>query len=78
MRDLVRIMLETKGYNVLAVAGAPEAERFCTDEVDLLLTDVVTPEVNGRAPAERLSLTSPVDAHPLHVRLLGRGGLPAR
>jgi PAS domain S-box-containing protein len=59
VRDLVRIMLETKGYNVLAVAGAEEAERICTDEVDLLLTDVVMPEVNGRALAERLSLTSP-------------------
>ena len=59
VRDLVRIMLETKGYTVLAVAGAEEAERLCTDEVDLLLTDVVMPEVNGRALAERLSLTSP-------------------
>ena len=59
VRDLVRIMLETKGYNVLAAAGAEEAERLCTDEVDLLLTDVVMPEVNGRALAERLSLTSP-------------------
>jgi CheY-like chemotaxis protein len=59
VRDLVRIMLETRGYNVLAVAGAEEAERLCTDEVDLLLTDVVMPEVNGRALAERLSLASP-------------------
>ena len=59
VRDLVRIMLETKGYSVLAVAGAEEAERLCTDEVDLLLTDVVMPEVNGRALAERLSRTSP-------------------
>jgi two-component system, cell cycle sensor histidine kinase and response regulator CckA len=59
VRDLVRIMLETKGYNVLAAAGAEEAERLCTDDVDLLLTDVVMPEVNGRALAERLSLTSP-------------------
>jgi two-component system cell cycle sensor histidine kinase/response regulator CckA len=59
VRDLVRIMLETKGYNVLAAAGAEEAERLCTDDVDLLLTDVVMPEVNGRALAERLSLTAP-------------------
>ena len=59
VRELVRIMLETKGYNVLAAAGAEEAERLCTDEVDLLLTDVVMPEVNGRALVERLSLTSP-------------------
>jgi CheY-like chemotaxis protein len=59
VRDLVRIMLETKGYNVLAVAGAEEAERLCTADVDLLLTDVVMPEVNGRVLAERLALTSP-------------------
>jgi hypothetical protein len=59
VRDLVRIMLEAKGYNVLEAAGAEEAERICTDDVDLLLTDVVMPEVNGRALAERLSLTSP-------------------
>jgi two-component system, cell cycle sensor histidine kinase and response regulator CckA len=59
VRDLVRIMLETKGYNVLAAAGADEAERLCTDDVDLLLTDVVMPEVNGRVLAERLALTSP-------------------
>jgi len=59
VRDLVRIMLEAKGYNVLAAAGAEEAERLCTDGVDLLLTDVVMPELNGRALAERLSLTSP-------------------
>jgi two-component system, cell cycle sensor histidine kinase and response regulator CckA len=59
VRDLVRIMLETKGYHVLAAAGAEEAERLCTDDVDLLLTDVVMPEVNGRALAERLSLTAP-------------------
>ena len=59
VRDLVRIMLETKGYNVLAVAGADEAERLCTDDVDLLLTDVVMPQVNGRVLAERLALTSP-------------------
>jgi two-component system cell cycle sensor histidine kinase/response regulator CckA len=59
VRDLVRLMLESKGYRVLAAAGAAEAERLCTDEVDLLLTDVVMPEVNGRALAERLSATAP-------------------
>ena len=32
VRDLVRIMLETKGYSVLAAAGADEAERLCTDD----------------------------------------------
>jgi PAS domain S-box-containing protein len=59
VRDLVRLMLESKGYNVLSAAGADEAERICTDAVDLLLTDVVMPDVNGRVLAERLSATSP-------------------
>jgi hypothetical protein len=62
VRNLVRTMLETKGYRVLAAAGADEAERLCTEDncpVDLLLTDVVMPEVNGRVLAERLSERSP-------------------
>ena len=62
VRNLVRTMLETKGYRVLAAAGADEAERLCTENncpVDLLLTDVVMPEVNGRVLAERLSERSP-------------------
>ena len=59
VRELVRLMLESKGYRVVAAAGAEEAERLCTDDVDLLLTDVVMPEVNGRALAERLSATAP-------------------
>jgi two-component system cell cycle sensor histidine kinase/response regulator CckA len=62
VRNLVRTMLETKGYNVLAAAGADEAERLCAARaggVDLLLTDVVMPEVNGRVLAERLAALSP-------------------
>jgi two-component system, cell cycle sensor histidine kinase and response regulator CckA len=61
VRNLVRTMLETKGYNVLAAAGADEAERLCGQigGVDLLLTDVVMPEVNGRVLAERLAALSP-------------------
>jgi two-component system cell cycle sensor histidine kinase/response regulator CckA len=59
VRDLVKLMLEGKGYNVIAAATAEEAERICTDDVDLLLTDVVMPDVNGRVLAERLSATSP-------------------
>jgi two-component system, cell cycle sensor histidine kinase and response regulator CckA len=62
VRDLVRAMLESKGYRVLAAAGAGEAERLCAErpgEVDLLLTDVVMPEANGRVLAERLAAASP-------------------
>jgi two-component system cell cycle sensor histidine kinase/response regulator CckA len=60
VRDLVRLMLEANGYRVLAVEDADQAIRACADaSVDLLLTDVVMPGVNGRALAERLGEISP-------------------
>jgi PAS domain S-box-containing protein len=62
VRELVRLMLESNGYRVLAVEDAAEATRVCVDgasRVDLLLTDVVMPGVNGRALAERLGALAP-------------------
>ena len=62
VRNLVRVMLESRGYRVLAAAGGEEAERLCADcpeDVDLLLSDVVMPDVNGRALAERLAAVTP-------------------
>ena len=60
VRELVRLMLESRGYRVLAAGGADEALRLCGDDgVDLLLTDVVMPETNGRVLAERLSERCP-------------------
>jgi two-component system cell cycle sensor histidine kinase/response regulator CckA len=61
VRDLVRLMLESNGYQVLAVDDAEEATRLCREHagVDLLLTDVVMPGLNGRALAERLGEVAP-------------------
>jgi two-component system cell cycle sensor histidine kinase/response regulator CckA len=62
VRHLVRIMLESSGYKVVAVDGADEAERLCVTgngAIDLVLTDVVMPGTNGRVLAERLSETCP-------------------
>ncbi|HET6547578.1 MAG TPA: ATP-binding protein [Solirubrobacter sp.] len=62
VRELVRLMLEANGYTVLAVETPDEAARVCTERpaaVDLLLTDVVMPEVNGRVLAERLGALAP-------------------
>ncbi len=62
VRELVRLMLEANGYQVLAVEDAAEAMSVCTQDparVDLLLTDVVMPGVNGRVLAERLGEVSP-------------------
>ncbi len=60
VRDLVRLLLEHNGYTVLTVRDAHEAERACTElGVDLLLTDVVMPEVSGQALAERIGQVAP-------------------
>ena len=62
VRELVRLMLEANGYEVLTVHDADEAARLCLERpspVHLLLTDVMMPEVNGRALAERLGELAP-------------------
>jgi two-component system, cell cycle sensor histidine kinase and response regulator CckA len=60
VRDLVRIMLEANGYHVLTVEDGDDAARVCRERsIDLLLTDVVMPDVNGQALAERLGQLAP-------------------
>jgi two-component system cell cycle sensor histidine kinase/response regulator CckA len=60
VRALVKLMLEANGYVVFAVGDAESAERLCTERtVDLLLTDVVMPEVSGSQLAERLRGLAP-------------------
>jgi CheY-like chemotaxis protein len=61
VRELVRRVLESVGYIVLAAGLPSEAERLLdeTDIVDLLLTDVVMPEMIGYDLAERVSVQRP-------------------
>jgi DNA-binding NtrC family response regulator len=62
VRELVREFLETAGYTVLEAASAEDALRLMSDtrpHVDLLLTDVVLPGMNGAALAERLQRQIP-------------------
>ena len=71
VRELVRIMLGACGYEVLSAADADSAVRLCEEHpagVDLLLTDVVMPDVGGRALAERLTALFP------HLRVLFMSG----
>jgi len=49
--DITRTMLETQGYTVLAAATPEEAINLAKEhggEINLLLTDVIMPEMNGR------------------------------
>lgn len=55
--SLGKAMLETLGYIVLAANAPGDALRLAEvkgDEIDLLITDVVMPEMNGRDLAKRL------------------------
>jgi PAS domain S-box-containing protein len=61
VRELVRRVLEDVGYVVLAAGLPSEAERLLaeTAQVDLLLTDVVMPEMSGYDLALRVSERRP-------------------
>ena len=55
---MTRMMLERKGYTVLSAAIPSEAVEKANNHsgsIDLLMTDVVMPEMNGRALAEKIT-----------------------
>lgn len=57
VRGLTRKILMQAGYNVLDARSGDEAIRLCATHagpIDLLLTDVVMPEVSGKEVADRL------------------------
>ena len=57
MMDMIKIMLERLGYTVLAAETPGDAFMMAEDysgEINLLITDVVMPEMNGRDLAEKL------------------------
>lgn len=62
VRDLVRNELTKTGYHVVEARNGVEACLTATQQsmhVDLLLTDVVMPGMNGRELAQHLSVTKP-------------------
>jgi two-component system, cell cycle sensor histidine kinase and response regulator CckA len=73
VRELIRRVLESAGYLVLVAALPSEAERLLEEaaHVDLLLTDVVMPEMSGYDLALRIS-----DLRPNMRRLFISGYAP--
>ena len=71
VRELVQRVLESAGYRVLPMSLPSEAELLLArgQHVDLLLTDVVMPEMSGYELAARVCVQPPRSAHPLHLRL---------
>jgi two-component system cell cycle sensor histidine kinase/response regulator CckA len=62
VRQLVRDMLHRLGYKTLQASGALEAIRVFNEHrgsIDLLLTDVIMPQMSGRELAERLKTARP-------------------
>ena len=62
VREVTRAQLESLGYRVLACANAAEALAVAAEHaepIDLLLTDVVMPGMNGRELAARLGDARP-------------------
>jgi CheY-like chemotaxis protein len=58
MLEVTRRILTDNGYDVLAAGGGPEAVRIASEyegEIQVLLTDVVMPEMLGKDVAERVS-----------------------
>jgi len=71
---MTRMMLEKKGYTVLPAATPGEAEEKAQNHsgsIDLLMTDVVMPEMNGRDLAEKITALYP------GIRLLFMSGYTA-
>ncbi len=62
VRRVTRRFLESLGYEVLSAASpgrAMELARSHADDIDLLITDVILPEMNGRELAHRLLSANP-------------------
>lgn len=65
--NLIRMMLERLGYTILTAGGPSEARRVAHEQqgkIDLLITDVVMPEMNGRDLARSMHEYCP------HIRCL--------
>ena len=55
IRDVVRRMLEQEGYNVFEAANFKEVKKhFRDNKIDLLITDVIMPEMNGDEIGEEI------------------------
>jgi len=62
VRELVRSVLREKGYRVLEASRGGEAlelSELYAGRIDLLVTDVVMPQMNGRELARRLVTSRP-------------------
>jgi len=62
IRRMLNLIFEQEGFTVYTVANGLEALRFPplrTGEIDIVITDLIMPEMNGLALAEQLKAQQP-------------------
>jgi len=61
LREVTRRILARNGYHVMVAAGGQEAIDISArdDQIDMLLTDVVMPQIQGKEVAERIRARHP-------------------
>lgn len=62
IRELIRIHLESEGIKVYSADGGKKALEICMapdTAVDILITDILMPHMNGRELATRISMLKP-------------------
>ncbi len=72
--EISKLMLERSGFKVLAAASSEAAirlEETCTEPIDLLMTDIMLPDMNGRDLHQRLITRRP------HLKTLFMSGYTA-
>jgi CheY-like chemotaxis protein len=79
VRKVVRLLLTANGYTVLSATGPDEALDLAekhAGEIDVVLTDVVMPGMNGSQLAERVAKLSP-EAKVVFMSGYASGALPS-
>ena len=72
--ELCRTILEQEGYEVMATVSPREAIELCErhpGDIDLLITDVIMPEMNGKTLKEQIEALKP------GIKALYMSGYPA-
>jgi two-component system, cell cycle sensor histidine kinase and response regulator CckA len=62
VRELIRVMLESEGYDVFVADGGKAAIALAADletNIDILITDIIMPHMNGKDLANRISSIKP-------------------
>ena len=47
IREVIQVLLSSEGYNVIEASNGKEALELVEDDTDLIILDVMMPEMNG-------------------------------